>query len=76
MVMTIEQLRKQYQERAKAEREAGGSCKVTANMPWVDVKLSDGSEYYFSEHEADRLIAEVPEWIHAEDYILAIAQNW
>jgi hypothetical protein len=26
--------------------------------------------------EVDDLLAEVPEWIDAEDYLLAIAQNW
>ncbi len=67
---------KQYKDRAKAERKAGGFCKVDERLPSVDVKMSDGSTYYFQEWEAEDLLDEVPPNIDAEDYILAQAQNW
>ena len=68
-IMTNEQLREQYKERAQAERDAGGSCKVDLGIPWIDVVMSNGDEYYFAEHEADALLDEVPGWINAEDFI-------
>ena len=74
--MTNAQLRKQYTERANAEREAGGSCEIHWGLGWVNVELSDGSAYYFDGSDTERLLSEVPEWICAEDYILAMAQNW
>jgi len=67
---------KQYKDRAKAERKAGGYCKINNRLPSVAVKLSDGSEYFFQEWEAEDLLDEVPPNIDEEDYILAQAQNW
>ena len=74
--MQIPELAEQLEARAKAEREAGGYCDVNSGLSYVDVVLSDGSTYFFQGEEAEALIAEVPEWIDEEDYILAIAQNW
>lgn len=67
---------KQYEERAEAEREAGGSIEINSGLPYIDITMSDGSVYTFQEHEADELLNEVPDNISAEDYILAQAQNW
>jgi len=69
-------LRRDYEERANAEREAGGYVDIDMRWPHVAVRLSDGSEYFFQGEEADMLVEEVPDWINAEDYILAMAQNW
>lgn len=66
----------QYTERAEAERQAGGSIEIDAMLPSISVKLSDGSEYFFQEHEADDILASVPDGFDPEDFILATAQNW
>lgn len=67
---------RQYEKRAKSERAAGGVCKINSRLPSVAVELSDGSEYFFQGEEAEELLAEVPDNITQEDYILATAQNW
>ncbi len=69
-------LKKQYEERAAAEREAGGSVEVNPTADYIAVKLSNGEEYTFQGHEVDALMAEVPDDVDPEDFILAIAQNW
>jgi len=73
--MTDQELLQQYTERANAERESGSTVEIS-EMPYVAVTLSCGQEYFFQSDEADDLLNEVPEWINAEDYILATAQNW
>lgn len=67
---------KDYEMRANAERAAGGSVEIDYRLPSVAVELSDGSEFFFQEHEASDLLDEVPENINEEDYILAVAQGW
>lgn len=67
---------KQYEERAENERRGGGMIDIDYRIPTVAVELSDGSEYFFQEHEAQNLIDEVPENISTEDFILASAQSW
>lgn len=67
---------KDYESRAESEREAGGSVTIDNHLPTVTVNMSDGSEYFFQEHEASELLDEVPDNISPEDYILAIAQGW
>ena len=74
--MTTHQLIKQYERRARDEREAGGSIRIDRRLACVAITMSDGSEYFFQDEEASRLLADVPEWINEEDYLLAIAQNW
>ena len=69
-------LLKQYRKRAKDERDGGGSIEIDMVLPSIAITMSDGEEYYFQEHEADELLATVPENISAEDFILASAQNW
>jgi len=76
MAITNKALARQYEKRAQAERDAGGFCVVTANMPCIELKLSDGSEYFFQGEEAENLLSEVPDWIYPDDYLLAMAQNW
>lgn len=70
------ELEKQYVARADAEREAGGSIEINEGFSYVSIALSDGSMYFFQGEEAEELLGEVPEWIYAEDYILAQAQTW
>ena len=71
-----EELEARYVERANAERKAGGSIEINEGLPYVAVTLSDGGEYFFQGEEAEDLLNEVPDWIYADDYILAIAQDW
>lgn len=65
-----------YERRAEAERNGGGSIEIDFVLPYVAVTLSDGSEYFFQEHEAAELLREVPDNILPEDYVLAVAQGW
>jgi hypothetical protein len=71
-----EQIVAQLEKRAAAEREAGGSIEIEPGLPSISITLSDGSEYFFQEWEADELLEKVPANITHEDYLLAIAQNW
>jgi len=69
-----------YKMRAKAERSAGGHCRVNSYLSEVSIRMSDGSEYYLQGEEAENMIAEYRdiEWLSCEieDYLLAIAQSW
>lgn len=67
---------KDYVKRADAERDAGGGIDIDPVLPSISVTLSDGTDYYFQEHEARKLLKDVPSNISPEDYILAQAQNW
>jgi hypothetical protein len=71
-----EDLVAQYEERADAEREAGGSIDIDDMLPAITVKMSSGEDYFFQEWQADDLLDRVPNNISPEDYILAMAQNW
>ena len=70
------ELEVQYVARATAEREAGGSIEINPIANYVAITMSDGSEYFCQGEEADDMIEAVPEWIHPEDYLLAVAQDW
>jgi hypothetical protein len=74
--MTNEELRQQYEERARAEEDAGGYVIIELGTGAIDVRLSSGEEYYFSNGEAQELLSEVPDWIDPISYIMATAQNW
>ena len=74
--MTENELIEQYEERARNEREVGAEIEIDTGLPYISIKMSDDSEYAFQEHEAENLLNDVPDWINAEDYLLAIAQNW
>lgn len=67
---------KDYEKRAEYERRHGGYVNIDTRYSTIEVVLSDGSEYFFQDWEADDLLDEVPDNIDAEDYILAIAQGW
>ena len=67
---------KDYEKRAEYERRDGGYVNIDTRYSTIEVVLSDGSEYFFQDWEADDLLDEVPNNIDAEDYILAIAQGW
>lgn len=75
-VLLPDWLVEQYERRAAAEREDGGSCCVNERLPTVTVKLANGEEYFFQGDEAQRLIDEVPDNMRAADFILASAQSW
>ena len=77
----LDALAQDYVARANAERAGGGSIKIDERFPTVAIVLSDGSEYYFQDWQADDLLAEhAPAAadldISLDDYILAMAQNW
>ena len=71
-----EHMVKDYMARADAERHGGGKIEISSNPVYVAITMSDGSEYFFEDHEADELLSEVPININQEDFILAIAQGW
>jgi hypothetical protein len=66
----------QYEQRAAAERENGGSCTINHVLPTVAIMMSSGEEWFFQEHEATALLDTVPGNLSAEDYLLASAQSW
>lgn len=72
----MEKLAKQYKQRAESERQAGGHITINKYMPYISITLSGGESYFFEDHEADDLLASVPDWINTEDYLLASAQEW
>jgi hypothetical protein len=67
---------KDYEMRAKAERQGGAFIEINERLPYVGVEMSDGSKYFFQGEEASDLLNEVPPNINEEDFILAIAQGW
>lgn len=71
-----ENMVKDYEERARSEREAGATIEINEHLPYIAIKMSDGSEYFFQDEEASMLLDEVPDNIRSEDFILAIAQGW
>ena len=71
-----ENMVKDYEERARSEREGGATIEINTHLPYVAIKMSDGSEYFFQGEEASMLLDEVPDNINEEDFILALAQGW
>lgn len=72
-----ESMVKDYQERAAAELMCAGTyIKIERELPVISLCMSDGTNYYFTDTEAEDLLSEIPENISPEDYILAIAQGW
>jgi hypothetical protein len=65
-----------YEARAEAEMNAGATIEISRNPRYVAITMSDGSEYFFQDEEADDLLNEVPDNISETDYILAVAQGW
>lgn len=71
-----EKLVNQYESLANSEREGGGKIKINYGLPTIRIQMSDGTDYFFQEHEATDLLDQVPDNISPEDFILAQAQNW
>lgn len=78
------ELAEQYRERAKAEREAGGSCAIGWALPDIQITMSNGEEFYYQEHQADQVLDEAKKDIResgmeglvsVQDYLLAVYQN-
>ena len=57
-------------------RNAGATVEINEYLPTVAITRSDGQEWFFQEHEADVLLAEVPDNVSADDYILFISRGW
>lgn len=83
--MTSKQLAEQFKKRARDERSAGGKISIDRGLPSISIKLPDGAEYYWQEHQAEANLDEVKKdmkengldgLISVEDYLLAQAQNW
>lgn len=63
-------------ERYNAEVSAGATIDINPHLPYIALKMSDNSEYYFQGDEAEELLDSVPENIQEEEFIVAIAQDW
>ena len=74
--MTNEEYAKQCEFYSDCERKSGGSIEIERNGLYIAIKMSNGDEYYFQGQEADYLLADVPDFVNQEDYLLSIAQNW
>ena len=75
-VLLPDWLVKQYEQHAQAEREDGGSCSINTSIPTVAIVMANGETWFYQEHEAQKLLDEVPDNLRPEDYLLASAQNW
>ena len=82
--MTSIELANDYKYRAKCERDAGGCISITWLLPSVHIIMSDDSDYYYQEWQADSLInnardylmnAALTDLVSIEDYLLAYFQN-
>lgn len=75
-VLLPDWLVKQYEQRAQAEREDGGSCHINTSIPTISIRMANGETWFFQEHEATALLDSVPDNLSPEDFIRASAQNW
>lgn len=66
----------QMQHTAKEARKEGQTVEINTVLPSIDIDCGNGDEYHFQEHEAERMLAEVPSNVDAEDYLLWSAQSW
>ena len=74
--MTKKEFAADVKKRAAAERKAGGSIKIDRRLPYIAIRMSDGSEYFFQEHEASALLEGIPDYVNEADFLLAMAQGW
>lgn len=58
------------------ERAAGSTIEINYSLSYVAIDLGNDQEYFFQGDEASDLLDEVPDNISADDYLLAISQNW
>lgn len=64
------------EELATQEILNNAEVEVNKELPTVFIKRSDGSEYFFEEDKARKLLDSVPVSIHKYDYLVAIALGW
>ena len=74
--MTRKEFKEQVEYYAACERKAGGRVEINYLLPYVAIDMSDGSEYFFQEHEAVELLENIPDDIEDEDFLLWQAQSW
>ena len=61
---------------ADAERKAGGKVELNKYLGYCAVTTSSEEEYFFQGEDYDTLLAEVPENVQEEDYILYQSTTW
>lgn len=66
----------QIQMTAHYAREEGWEVDIDTRFPTIDISFEGETEWYFQEHEAQRLLDEVPEDVSAEDYLLWSSAGW
>lgn len=76
MILLTNNILIDFEARAEAERKAGAIIDINEMLPYIGLTMSDGSDYFFQEEEAENMLNEVPDNISPDDYILAIAQGW
>ena len=69
-------LMKDFEKIAENERKKGAEYEDNPTIETLSIKLSDGKEYFFQDEEYNELMAEVPDNMATEDYILAVAVGW
>ena len=73
-----------YKTRAKTEKENGWKCTIETMFDCTEIIIENpeypDDRYHFRYDEAERMIAEIPEWVavemNPEDYFLAQLVNW
>lgn len=65
-------------ETAATARRCGASVTINYNLPYVGVVTTDGQEYFFQEHEAEKLLADAGYFTKPdpEDVIVWMSQGW
>ncbi len=61
---------------ADREKQNGAFVAIAYNIPSINITRSDGESFYLERHEAQDLLAQVPENMSEEDFILAKAYRW
>jgi len=79
--MTNQEMKREIEQSANAERAAGATIEINNGLPYVAITMSDGSEYFFQESEASELLGEHELSASkfdtsVEDSILHSAQGW
>jgi len=78
--MDYEEISRDYESRAAAERAGGGSIEINRYGDYIAITMSNGEEYFFQGEEAQDLRLEFDQFpelsVSLEDYLLAQAQNY
>lgn len=61
---------------ADTERSGGATVEINKTAGYVAIRLTDGTTFYFQDHEADDILSGVPENISGEDWLLSQAIGW